>query len=199
MKSIILIEDDEALRKQLCFTLENDYKICEAGNRPEAIERMKKCDPAIAILDLGLPPNENTPDEGLMVMEHILANYNCKIIVLTGQNTKEAAVKSLEGGCFDYLEKPVNIEQLLFSIERAILFLETELELKNRGVEKLELQVQIGKGLQEVRESAEKNLIMKILNETGFNVYKSAKILGVKRESLYYFIKKFNLVRERND
>ncbi|PLX70244.1 MAG: Fis family transcriptional regulator [Denitrovibrio sp.] len=199
MTSIILIEDDDALRKQLCFTLENDYKIFEASNSPDAIEMLKESDPDIAILDLGLPPNENTPDEGLFVMNHILANYTCKIIVLTGQNTKEAAVKSLEGGCFDYLEKPVNINQLLFSIERAKLFLETEQELKSRGVEKIELQVQIGKGLQEVRESAEKNLIIKILNETGFNVYKSAKMLGVKRESLYYFIKKFNLVRDKDD
>jgi len=199
MANIILIEDDEALRKQLCFTLESDHEISEAGNRVEAIAVLKDKNPEIAILDLGLPPNENTPDEGLFLINHIMSNYSCKIIVLTGQNTKEAAVKSLEGGCFDYLEKPVNIEQLLFSIERAKLFLDTEGELKSRGFEKLELQVQIGKGLQEIRESAEKNLIIRILNETGFNVYKSAQILGVKRESLYYFIKKFNLERDRDD
>lgn len=199
MASIILIEDDEALRKQLRFTLESDHEISEAGNRLEAMTVFKENIPEIAVLDLGLPPNENTPVEGLFLIDHIMNNYNCKIIVLTGQNTKEAAVKSLEGGCFDYLDKPVNIEQLLFSIERAILFLDTEQELKSRGFEKLEIQVQVGKGLQEIRESAEKNLIIKILNETGFNVYKSAKILGVKRESLYYFIKKFNLERDKKD
>ncbi|PLX65890.1 MAG: hypothetical protein C0603_13015 [Denitrovibrio sp.] len=80
-----------------------------------------------------------------------------------------------------------------------MLFLDTEQELKNRGVEQLEITIEVGKGLQDIREKAEKNLIMKILNDTGFNVYKSAKILGVKRESLYYFIKKFNLVRDKDD
>jgi len=199
MAKIILIEDDEALRKQLCFTLESNNKVCEACNRIQAIERLKSCNPDIAIVDLGLPPNENTPDEGLFIVDHIKTNYLTKVIVLTGQTTKEAAIKSLEMGCFDYLEKPVNIEQLLFSIDRAMLFLDTEQELKNRGVEQLEITIEVGKGLQDIREKAEKNLIMKILNDTGFNVYKSAKILGVKRESLYYFIKKFNLVRDKDD
>ncbi len=59
-------------------------------------------------------------------------------------------------GCFDYLVKPVNIEQLLFSIDRAKLFFDTELELKNRGVEQLDIKVEVGKGLQEIREKAEK-------------------------------------------
>lgn len=199
MARILLVEDDEALRKQLVFTLENDNTVFEAGNRNQAVSALKKCNPEIAIIDLGLPPNEHSPEEGLFVIEHINSLYNCKIIVLTGQTTKEAAVRSLETGCFDYLEKPVNIDQLLFSIERAKLFLDTEMELKNRGVEKLEIQVEVGKGLQDIREQAEKNLIMKILNDTGFNVYKSAKILGVKRESLYYFIKKFNLERDKDD
>lgn len=199
MARIIIIEDDEALRKQLRFTLENENTIAEAGNRNEAMAVLKEFTPEIAILDLGLPPNENSPAEGLFLIDHICGQYPTKIIVLTGQTTKEVAVKSLETGCFDYLEKPVNTDQLIFSVERAKLFLETEQELKNRGVEKLELQVEIGNGLQNIREKAEKNLIIRILKETGFNVYKSAKILGVKRESLYYFIKKFNLERGQDD
>jgi len=198
MIKIILIEDDEALRKQLRFTLESKNDVYEAGNRIEAIQSLREAMPDIAILDLGLPPNENTPDEGLFIIEHIAANYQCKIIVLTGQATKEAAIRSLELGCFDYIEKPVNIDQLLFSIDRAKLFIDSEQQLKSRGVEKLEMQIEVGKGLQDVREKAEKNIIIRILNETGFNVYKSAQILGVKRESLYYFIKKFNLERDKD-
>ncbi|ADD67144.1 two component transcriptional regulator, Fis family [Denitrovibrio acetiphilus DSM 12809] len=195
MTKIILIEDDEALRKQLLFTLESDHEVSEAGNRLEALDMLKKHMPEIAILDLGLPPNENSPDEGLFIINHICENYSCKVIVLTGQATREAAVKSLEMGCFDYLEKPVNIDQLLFSMDRAKLFIDTENELKSRGVERIDIQVEIGNGLQDIREKAEKNIIIRVLNETGFNVYKSAQILGVKRESLYYFIKKFHLER----
>ena len=54
----------------------------------------------------------------------------------------------------------------------------------------------MGGGLQLAREEAEKNIIMKVLRDTNFNIYRSAKILGVKRESLYYFIKKFGWKRE---
>lgn len=197
-QKILLVEDDEALRKQLCFTLESDYEVFEASNRIEALEVLKAEPIDIAIIDLGLPPCENTPDEGLIIINHIGENYPTKVIVLTGQVTKDTAVKSLETGCFDYLVKPMNIDQLLFSIERAKLFIEAETELKSKGLEKIEMQVEIGNGLQNIREKAEKNIIIRILNETGFNVYKSAQILGVKRESLYYFIKKFNLERDKD-
>ncbi|NLT24614.1 MAG: Fis family transcriptional regulator, partial [Syntrophorhabdus sp.] len=58
---------------------------------------------------------------------------------------------------------------------------------------------EVGKGLQPAREEAEKNIILKVLKDTNFNVYKSAKLLGVKRESVYYFIKKFGFRREDID
>jgi DNA-binding NtrC family response regulator len=199
MARIILIEDDNALRKQLRFALEPKHEIKEAGDRPQAIDISESFRPEIAVVDLGLPPNEQTPSEGLATAGCLIENFQTKVIILTGQTTKEAAINSLEKGCFDFLTKPIDIEKLLFSIERAELFLDTEEELKKRGMEKIEFHAEIGKGLQDIRETAEKNLILKILNETGFNVYKSAKILGVKRESLYYFMKKFNIERRSDD
>ena len=196
MKSILLAEDDLALRKQITFALEKDYKVYEAGNRKAAEEIVLKEHLDLAIIDLGLPPNEQTPEEGLALMNFISEKSNAKIIVLTGQKTKEAAKESIKCGTFDYILKPVNVEQLLFSIERAILFMETEQEICEEGSEKVSFNIKIGEGLQPLRELAEKNLIIKVLNDTEFNIYKAAKILGVKRESLYYFIKKFGLERK---
>jgi len=196
MLRILVVEDDEAIRSQLCFALERKYEVSEASNAPDAIAATSGKIFDAAVVDLGMPPNEQSPVEGLKVIDHLLATSQCKIIVLTGQGTQETAMKALERGVFDFLLKPVKMEQLLFSIERAELFITTERELQKQGVERIELQVKIGDGLQKLRESAEKNIILKVLNETGFNVYQSAKILGVKRESLYYFIKKFNLVRK---
>ncbi|TCK59402.1 response regulator [Seleniivibrio woodruffii] len=196
MLRILVVEDDEAIRSQLCFALERKYEVSEASNAPDAIAATSGKTFDAAVVDLGMPPSEQSPVEGLKVIDHLLATSQCKIIVLTGQGTQETAMKALERGVFDFLLKPVKMEQLLFSIERAELFITTERELQKQGVERIELQVKIGDGLQKLRESAEKNIILKVLNETGFNVYQSAKILGVKRESLYYFIKKFNLVRK---
>lgn len=196
MSRILIVEDDAAIRGQMCFSLEKQHEVTEVASYPSVCQINDIYQYDVAIIDLGLPPSENSISEGLKVIEYLIDNSPCKIIVLTGQGSQDSATACLERGCFDFLIKPVTMDKLNFSIERAQLFLKTERELQKSGVEKVEFQVKIGDGLQKLRESAEKSIILKVLNDTGFNVYQSAKILGVKRESLYYFIKKFNLVRK---
>ncbi|MEE9165623.1 MAG: response regulator [Nitrospinota bacterium] len=199
MKNILLVEDDIALRKQICFSLEKDFNIFEAKNRKETIAALKKNNIDIVLLDLGLPPSENTPKEGLKLIDHILDKDLAKIIVLTGQETEKAAVESIKRGVFDYLLKPVKIENLLFSIERAAAYQNIEKKIDAQGIKNISLNVKVGEGLQTLREAAEKKIIQKVLKDTDFNVYKTAKIMGIKRESLYYFIKKFGWKREKFD
>ena len=199
MVSILLIEDDIALRKQIRFFLENTFSIFEAGNQKEAFDALKTNKIDIVILDLGLPPNESTPDEGLRVLDHILGKYTCKVIILTGQKTEGIALEAIKAGAFDYILKPTSTEKILYSVERALLFKETEEQLERQGIKKISLDVEMGKGLQTLRDEADKNIILRILRDTNFNVYQSAKILGVKRESLYYFLKKFGVKRTYDD
>ena len=199
MVSILLIEDDIALRKQIRFFLENMYSIFEAGNKKEAVDTLKTNKIDIVILDLGLPPHESTPDEGLKVLDHILGKYACKVLILTGQKTEGIALEAIKAGAFDYIMKPAGTEKILYSIERAILFKDTEEQLERQGIKKISLDVEMGKGLQTLRDEADKNIILRILRDTNFNVYQSAKILGVKRESLYYFLKKFGVKRTYDD
>ncbi|MHB8109366.1 MAG: response regulator [Syntrophorhabdaceae bacterium] len=199
METILLTEDDVALRAQMRFALEERFEVLEAGNVQKAVNLLNKHEITLAILDLGLPPHENTPDEGLRLLHYILENFGIKVIILTGQKTESAALESIKSGAFDYIVKPASIEQVIFSIDRAILFRDTEAKLSQQGVAKISFGIEVGKGLQPAREEAEKNIILKILKDTNFNVYKSAKLLGVKRESLYYFIKKFGFRREDID
>jgi transcriptional regulator with GAF, ATPase, and Fis domain len=95
--------------------------------------------------------------------------------------------------------KPAGTEKILYSVERALLFKETEDQLERQGIKKISLEVEMGKGLQTLRDEADKNIILRVLRDTNFNVYRSAKILGVKRESLYYFLKKFGVKRTYDD
>ncbi len=191
----MLVEDDMALRKQIRFSLEGDFSILEAENRKEATELLKSHPIDVVILDLGLPPSGDSPEEGLIILSSILNQYSSKVIILTGQKTEGIALESIKTGAFDYLMKPISMEKILFSIERAILFKNAEEELEKQGIKKITLDVEVGKGLQTLRDEADKHVILKVLRDTNFNIYQSAKILGVKRESLYYFLKKFGLKR----
>ena len=195
METILLTEDDVALRAQMRFALEERFQILEAGNVQKAVNLLNTEKITLTVLDLGLPPHENTPEEGLRLLHYILENFGIKVIILTGQKTQTAALESIKSGAFDYLVKPVSMEQLMFSVDRAILFRDTEQELSRQGMAKVTFGIEVGKGLQPAREEAEKNVVLKVLKDTNFNVYKSAKLLGVKRESLYYFIKKFGFKR----
>ena len=163
MKNILLVEDDTALRKQICFSLEKDFNVFEAQNRKETIKILRENDVDIVLLDLGLPPSENTPAEGLKLIDMILNKGLIKIIVLTGQETERAAVESIKRGVFDYLLKPVKIEKLLFSIERTAVYQKAEKKMEEDGIKNISLNVKVNEGLQPLREAAEKKAIHRVL------------------------------------
>lgn len=199
MENVLIVEDDKPLRSQIRFALEEHYNVVEAGDREAALDCLEKESIGVVILDLGLPPHENTPEEGIKLLQHILENMTAKVIILTGQTTEGVAMDAIKGGAFDYIMKPVNMEKILFSIERAILFRDAEEKLEKRGVKKISFNVEVGQGLQPAREEAEKNFVLRVLRDTNFNVYKAAKLLNVKRESIYYFMKKFGFKREEEN
>ena len=74
------------------------------------------------------------------------------------------------------------------------MFLQKEKELNDQGITRIAVNAQIGDGLKGLRMDAEERLVRQILKETGFNVHQSAKRLGVKRENIYYFLKKVYIV-----
>lgn len=192
---VLIVDDDPALRQQLMFALEERHQVAEASQAREAIEQLEAFDPDVTILDLGLPPCEQTPDEGYRVLEHALGHSGAKVLVLTGQGGEQIAHEAIRRGAFDYLVKPAPLGQIVAAVARALLFLDSERRLYEQGVSRINVDVEMGKGLQSLRDEAGRQLILKVLRDTGFNVYSSAKQLGVKRETLYYFINKFGIKR----
>ncbi|MEO5359615.1 MAG: response regulator [Nitrospirota bacterium] len=196
--NVLIVEDDTTLRKQVCFAVERYYTVFEAQNRREAVRVLKNTDISVAILDLGLPPASNTPDEGLKIIDYIMENTETKILVLTGQDSEDVTAATIRRGVFDYIAKPVNMEKVIYAIERAILFRNSEQKISEDGVKQIHVSAKLGDGLQSIREEAERKLIRKVLLENNYNIYKSAKIIGIRRENLYYFIKKFGWKIMRN-
>lgn len=198
-QKILLVEDDPALRLMLRNVLEiNDYTVVEADSKITA-EAVLSADPSVAvvILDLGLPPSPHTTTEGLAIIKAVLAQmYPVKIVVLTGQDEESSALAAIREGAFDFLSKPSRSEDILNAVQRATLFHRQERQMEKEGLTKLQLNAKVADGLKAVREEAEEKLVRHVLKDTKFNVYQSAARLGLKRESIYYFLKKFGIKRE---
>lgn len=198
-EQILLIEDDIALRTLLAGIIGGKgYHILQAEKRDEALEMLNDFpDIAVIICDLGLPPQEHTTVEGLATIRDIQAlAISPKIIVLTGQDQESSALEAIREGAFDFLSKPAQADQILSAVKRALLFHRKERDLAADGVTRLQINARVADGLKAVREDAEEKLIRQVLKDTGFNVYQSAAQLGVKRESIYYFMKKFGIQRD---
>jgi two-component system response regulator RegA len=196
---ILLVEDDPALRTMLRGLLElHAFAVSETQSREAALEKLGT-DPTISvvILDLGLPPYAHHIGEGIATLKAIQADIlPVKVIVLTGQDQEAAALEAVREGAFDFLAKPASAQTILGAITRALLFLQKERELGQQGITRIAINAQISDGLKGVRIDAEERLVRQILKETGFNVYQSAKRLGIKRENIYYFLKKFGIERD---
>lgn len=198
MGSILLVDDDQGLRAMLSFSLKGSgFKVYEAASVLEAITQLKEHKIDVVVLDMGMPPNEHVATEGLSLLEWLSDQLlNCKVIVLTGQSADETSYLSIKHGAFDFLTKPVEYEVLRQSIHRALLFLKQSQKLKEQeGVQKVELDLEIGHGVKVARNAAELKLLKQVLNDTEFNVHEVARRLGLKRENVYYLINKYGIKR----
>jgi DNA-binding NtrC family response regulator len=198
---VLLVEDDAVLRLLLRNSLEDAaYTVLEADARQEALARLRaNQDIAVMIVDLGLPPVEHTTLEGLALIRTVNSEYPAvKLIVLTGQDEEQSALEAIREGAFDFLSKPARSQDILLAVQRAFLFHRKEQDMLAGGHARLQLNTRYTDGLKAVREEAEEKLVRQVLKDTGFNVYKTAEKLGIKRESIYYFMKKFQITRDDN-
>lgn len=196
---ILLVEDDPALRMMLHGVLAlQGFVVSEADSKVDALRKLDAAsDIRVVILDLGLPPRAHDITEGIATLKAIHeAILPVKVIVLTGQDQEAAALEAIREGAFDFLAKPAPADAILGAVRRALLFLQKESELGIEGITRIAINAQTSEGLKGVRLDAEERLVRQILKETGFNVNQSAKRLGVKRENIYYFLKKFGIERD---
>ncbi len=123
---LLVVEDDPGLQSQIRWCFEN-YEVLLAHDRQSALEQVKKHKPAVVTLDLGLPPHEDNPSEGFATLEQILElDPNIKIVVVTGQDERENAIKAIGLGAYDFYSKPFEPEIIGLIVNRAFRLLELE-------------------------------------------------------------------------
>ncbi|MGE5491601.1 MAG: response regulator [Actinomycetota bacterium] len=198
MTPILVVEDDPALRALIAGALAKTFEVIETASRIEALAALRgNPEIPVALIDLGLPPESHTAREGLGILRTLQAEgLPVKAIVLTGQDEETAALAAIREGAFDFLGKPAPLAAITAAIERALFFARKERELANRGVARLAISAPLGEGLRNVRDEVEEKLVRQVLQNTAFNVHEAARRLGVKRENVYYLLKKFGITRD---
>ncbi|HMM75085.1 MAG TPA: PEP-CTERM-box response regulator transcription factor [Gammaproteobacteria bacterium] len=129
-RKLLIVEDDPGLQKQLKWSFEN-YELEVAGDRTAAMEALRRLEPPVVTLDLGLPPDPANASEGLQTLTEILRIApTTKVIIVTGNDDREVAVKAVGQGAYDFYEKPIDPDVLSLIVERAHRL--HELEAENR-------------------------------------------------------------------
>ena len=128
LKSLLIIEDDPGIQSQLRWAFDG-YEILVAGDRETALAEVRKYQPPVVTLDLGLPPDPANASEGLATLAAILEIApHTKIIVVTGNDDRDNAVKAIGMGAYDFYQKPIDADILGLIIDRAYRLFELEEE-----------------------------------------------------------------------
>ena len=133
---LLIVEDDPALQNQMKWAF-SQYDIVVADDRASAMAQIRRVEPAVITMDLGLPPAPDEPSQGFKLLQEALSFApDAKVIVLTGQNDRENALKAIGLGAYDFFAKPFEPDILGLTIERAYRL--AELQQENRRLQNLQ-------------------------------------------------------------
>jgi two-component system NtrC family response regulator len=173
---LLIVEDDEEIRTQMRWALAPDYDIQLAGDRAAAVEAFAATRPPVVLLDLGLPPNPGTPAEGLATLAELLAlNSAAKIVIVSGQAEKATALQAIGGGAYDFVGKPVEMQELKLLLKRCfhVAMLEREYLEMQRQISPESFEGMLGSGprmqavFSSIRKVATTDAPVLILGESG--------------------------------
>jgi two-component system, NtrC family, response regulator len=128
---LLVVDDDEDIRAQMKWALTADYEVAIAEDRRSALAAFGTERPVVTLLDLGLPPRPNDPDEGLAALSELLhKDPQAKVIVVSGQGEKHNALRAVGAGAYDFLTKPVDPDELKRLLRRCVYVAELEQEYR---------------------------------------------------------------------
>ena len=128
-RRLLIVEDDPGLQSQMRWCFSDDLEVTVASDRDAALTALRREEPHVVTLDLGLPPDPGGATEGFALLEEILRLApSTKVIVVTGREDKENAVKAVGMGASDFYQKPLDADILQFVVNRAFRLAELEQE-----------------------------------------------------------------------
>ncbi|MBD3169484.1 MAG: PEP-CTERM-box response regulator transcription factor [candidate division Zixibacteria bacterium] len=138
---VLIVDDDEGIRSQLKWALNEDYEILLAGDADTALKTAQEERPDFVALDITLSDYSHAK-EGMDILEPLLAVAPyIKIVMVTGNDDIDLATEAISKGAYDYYIKPIDSDEISLIIKRAL------------RVQKLERRLRINQ--QKLREGAE--------------------------------------------
>ena len=126
---ILIVDDEEWIRNQLKWSFSNDYDLLTASDIKSVKKVIAQEKPDLVLLDISLTPDIGTGTEGITLIQHILGiDKTVKIIMITGNDTRENAHKCVTLGAYDFYSKPIDIEEIKVSVKRALYIQSLERE-----------------------------------------------------------------------
>jgi two-component system response regulator AtoC len=123
MANILVIDDDASIAESLeLYLTEEGHKVRTAMTGTDGLNQYVQEQPDVVILDIRLPDID-----GFTVLEDLKEeNENVKVIMITAFHDMETTINAMKGGAFDYIHKPINIDELDLAIKKALKSLEME-------------------------------------------------------------------------
>ena len=188
---VLIVDDDPEILAQMKWALGQQYDVLSAEDRAGALDVFKSEQPAVTLLDLGLPPRPNDPEEGLAALAELLGiDKSAKVIVISGQDEKKNALQAVGAGAYDFVCKPVDVQELKFLLGRCIYVVQLEREYRKlqQSVRAEGFEDMLGSSPQmqgvfaNIRKVAKTNVPVLLLGESGTG--KEMAALAIHHRSL---------------
>ena len=129
--TVLVVDDDDAIRSGLYWALTSDYTVLQAASREEACNLIMQEEIEVVVSDLHLPPNVDDMSEGLALIDVARAqDPPLQVVVITGSDSRRAALEAVKHGAYGFFEKPLDPAELLHIVSQAARM--RLLEIENR-------------------------------------------------------------------
>jgi len=129
--TVLVVDDDDAVRSGLYWALNSDYQVLQASSREQACALINDEQIEVVVSDLHLPPHVDDIGEGLALIDVARAqDPPLQVVVITGSDSKRAALEAVRRGAYGFFEKPLDPAELLHIVNQAARM--RLLEIENR-------------------------------------------------------------------
>ena len=128
-ETVLIVDDDDGVRKALYWTLKSDYHVLESASGEEAVRHLQNHKVDVVVSDLHLPPDIDDITEGLGIIEAARsANPPAQVVVITATQERHAAREAVKRGAYGFFEKPLDSAEVLHIVNQAARMRRLELE-----------------------------------------------------------------------